>query len=39
MAAKQHMTQAITKAAIEAVKVMIMAVREVDTLVNNARTI
>ena len=37
--AKQNMTQVITQAAIDATRAEIMADREVDTLVNNAKPI
>ena len=39
MAAEQSMTQAIMQAMIEAAKAAIMAIRETDTPINNARLV
>ena len=39
MAAEQSMTHAIMQAVIEATKAAIMAIREADNLVNNARPV
>ena len=39
MAVKQTMTQAISQAAVDTIKAVILAVREVDTPVNNAKLV